>query len=92
MGTVRFSPSFGHANDLKGYNHPAIKPDSGGNMFALGVAYIFSKRTEAVAYYTQVSNQANGQYQFGLNPILPGVAITPGADSRGFMVGIRHLF
>ncbi|MDP1652281.1 MAG: porin [Rhodocyclaceae bacterium] len=75
------------------YGQAGDVTDSGGNtgakMFALGYEHSLSKRTTVKAVWSQISNEADAAYDFGVNSV---GGILPGADPKGFQVGVRHSF
>ena len=62
-----------------------LQPDCDVN--AVGYFYNWSKRSQFIATYVKVDNNAVGSCKFGSNGV--GGA---GSDKEGFGVGIRHLF
>jgi predicted porin len=63
----------------------------GANYWALGYIYRFSKRTEGFITAYNLDNKASGQYS--TQPVVGSAAsIAPGAETRGFGVGLLHLF
>jgi len=74
---------YGRAGDIKGAG------DTGAKLFALGYEHSLSKRTTVKAVYSQIRNEASAYYDFGVNSV---GGIFPGADPKGFQVGVRHTF
>ena len=68
-----------------GANGAATQPECDVN--AIGYFYNFSRRSQLVATYVSVDNNAAGVCKFGSNDV--GGA---GADREGFGVGIKHVF
>ena len=58
-------------------------------MWTAGIGYNLSKRTATYLMYSHIRNDGHAANNFVYNP-LPTVA--PGADPRGFTLGIRHVF
>jgi predicted porin len=54
--------------------------------------YELSKRTSVHARYSKLTNQANINTNFYINPVNNGVATAAGSDYTGYMVGLRHTF
>ena len=65
--------------------------NTGARQWTLGYEHALSKRTSLYALYTQISNDANAGYTFGVNG-LGGGAATVGADPQGFALGMYHNF
>ncbi len=63
--------------------------DTGAKMFALGYEHSLSKRTTLKAVWSQIKNESFAAYDFGVNSV---GGIFPGADPKGFQVGVRHTF
>jgi len=55
----------------------------------VGYSYSFSRRTDAYAFHTRVSNEARGSYQFAN---AAGLGAAPGSRSVGYLLGLRHTF
>ncbi len=66
----------------------ASERDTDGDAINLGVFYTMPKGTELRATYSEVGNEANAQYNFGINYAGGGV----GEDVEMFAVGIVHWF
>lgn len=73
--------------------------DTGAKFLSLRYAFNLSKRTAVYAIYSQVTNDAKGNYDFSaIDPVLAGgtgggnATIAAGADPRAVGVGIRHTF
>lgn len=63
--------------------------DTGAKMFAIGYEHSLSKRTTLKAVWSQIKNDKFAAYDFGVNSV---GGILPGADPKGFQVGVRHTF
>jgi predicted porin len=74
---------YGKAGDISSTS------DTGATMFALGYEHSLSKRTVVKAVWSQISNDKAAFYDFGVNSV---GGIMPGADPKGFQVGVRHSF
>jgi predicted porin len=74
---------YGKAGDVSG------ESNTGATMFALGYEHSLSKRTVVKAVWSQISNDKAALYDFGVNSV---GGIMPGADPKGFQVGVRHSF
>jgi predicted porin len=66
--------------------------DGGAHEWVAGYGYQLSKRTEVYGVYVRITNGATASYDFGTNAIGGIVATTPGADPRGFALGVKHIF
>lgn len=81
---------------------PGVSCDDKANMWTAAYYYSFSKRTMLKAYYAQIKNKDDANYDFflGIRPIgtttavgtLTASGLPDGADPRGFGVGFRHVF
>jgi predicted porin len=81
----------GNANT--GQCAPSNVNATGAKQWSLAYHYFFSKRTMLQAYWTRISNDAQGRYDFDVNPVVNDVALrAPGADPTGIGAGIRHGF
>jgi len=67
---------------------PATTTGLGASQVTLGYNYAITKTADVFASYYQVTNKAAGTY--GAFPVLSG--INPGADTKGFGVGILYTF
>ena len=81
------------ANDASGASTQKIGfvkrgPDSGATHVTLGYDYALSKRSSVYAYYTRLHNEANGLYDFAINPL----TVSAGATLKGSAFGMRHAF
>jgi predicted porin len=72
----------------------ALTNDLGAQQYALGYAYHLAKSTQVYAYYTQIMNDDDARYTFGVAGAAAVVgANTPaGADPIAVGLGIRHAF
>jgi len=61
----------------------------GARQVSVGYSYSFSRRTDAYAFHTRVSNEARGSYQFAN---AAGLGAAPGSRSVGYLLGLRHTF
>ncbi len=61
----------------------------GARQYSLGYSYTFSKRTDLYWFYTRVTNDARGSYQFANSA---GLGAAPGSANIGYISGIRHTF
>ncbi|NEX63738.1 porin [Noviherbaspirillum galbum] len=64
-------------------------PGTDARYVALGYGYTFSKRTEAYAMFTKISNGGNSRNDFAVNGI---GGVTNGASPQGLAVGMIHSF
>lgn len=62
---------------------------SGANQISLRYGYDLSKRTQAFAMYSALSNDANGQYALSAGQTIASAA---GAKLSGFGAGLQHSF
>jgi predicted porin len=79
----RFGASYAKMGDLGTY------ADTGATQISLRYGYNFSKRTEAYAMYSKLTNKKYGQYNFSAGNTIVSSA---GASMSGFGVGIAHSF
>ena len=79
----RFGVAYAKAGDL-GNNL-----NTGATQLSLRYGYNFSKRTEAYAMYSKISNKLNGLYDFSAGNTLNGAT---GAVRTGFGLGVVHSF
>jgi len=89
MGQIAIVGQYGRAGAVTDVN------DSKAKMYSIGAEYSLSKRTMIKANYAQISNDANANYDFGVNSVGANTAAAgpaAGADPKGFQVGIRHTF
>ncbi len=82
--TGKIVAQYGKAGDISGTSN------TGAKMFALGYEHSLSKRTIVKAVWSQISNEAAANYDFGINAV--GLGTGTGADPRGFQMGVRHSF
>lgn len=80
----RLIAQYGKAGDITGTTN------TGAKQFALGYEHSLSKRTMIKAVWSQITNEANANYDFGVNAV--NTAPFNGADPKGFQVGVRHSF
>ena len=97
FGPHNFFVQYAQANKLKGSVCDSIScDDTKARFWSAGYNYSLSKRTMIKTYYASIRNDQNANYDFYTAPIggTPGssTALAPGADPRGFGVGIRHVF
>ena len=88
---VRFS--YMDADELEcdaGVCTAADERDTDADAINLGVFYTMPAGTELRATYSEVSNEANAGYDFGINAAAAGAAM--GQDIEMFAVGIVHWF
>ncbi|MCG9051692.1 porin [Laribacter hongkongensis] len=64
--------------------------NTGANQWTLSGTYDLSKRTQAYAFYTRISNDENAKINFANNPIAGGVGA--GSNPTGFGLGLKHTF
>ncbi|MCG9098362.1 porin [Laribacter hongkongensis] len=64
--------------------------DSGANQWTVAGTYDLSKRTQAYAFYTRISNDDKTKINFANNPIAGGVGA--GSNPTGFGLGLKHTF
>jgi predicted porin len=83
VGSGKIIAQYGQAGDVTDTS------DTGAKMIAVGYEHSLSKRTMLKAVYSQVRNEASAYYDFGVNAV---GNIMPGADPKGFQVGVRHSF
>ena len=67
----------------------AIERDTDADAINVGVFYTMPAGTELRATYSEVSNEANAGYDFGINGGNPGQT---GTDIEMFAIGIVHWF
>jgi predicted porin len=61
----------------------------GARQFSIGYSETLSRRTDLYAFYTRVSNDSRGNYQFAN---AAGIGAAPGSSSIGYLLGVRHTF
>jgi predicted porin len=61
----------------------------GARQVSIGYSETLSRRTDLYAFYTRVSNDSRGSYQFAN---AAGIGAAPGSSSIGYVLGIRHTF
>jgi predicted porin len=66
-------------------------PNTGATQVSLRYGYNFSKRTEAYAMYSKISNKLNGLYDFSAGNTV-GPATLVGAARTGLGFGVAHSF
>lgn len=67
--------------------------DRGASAYALRYGYNMSKRTQAYALYSRISNDSNGNYDFGAGTGIGNQqAVSAGSNISAFGVGLRHSF
>jgi predicted porin len=82
-GAGTIAATYTKAGDLSGVSA------SGASQISLRYGYMMSKRTEAYAMITDISNDANATYNFSDVPTIAGTA---GSSVKGYGVGVRHTF
>ena len=65
--------------------------NTGANQVTLGYEHTVFKGAVVYGYWTKVTNQANANYRFGVNP-LTVTAADRGADASAFVVGMAYSF
>lgn len=83
MDAHRFGGAFVKMGDLGSYK------DTGATQLSLRYGFNFSKRTEAYAMYSAITNAKYGQYNFSAGNTLTSSA---GAKLTGFGAGVSHSF
>lgn len=83
MGLNNFGASFVSMGDV------GSAASSGATQFSLRYGYDFSKRTQAFAMYSALSNKAAGQYALSAGTAIASAA---GAKYSGFGAGVQHSF
>jgi predicted porin len=83
MGPHNVGATFVKAGDLGSFK------DTGATQLSLRYGFNFSKRTEAFAMYSAVSNKTYGQYNFSAGNT---IASSAGAKLSGFGAGVIHSF
>jgi predicted porin len=79
----RFGAAYVNMGDLGTYK------DTGATQLSVRYGYNFSKRTEAYAMYSKLSNKKYGQYNFSAGNTITSSA---GASMSGFGAGVVHSF
>ncbi|MDO8439437.1 MAG: porin [Telluria sp.] len=80
-------------NARSGQCAPAAVATTGARQLALLYHYTFSKRTMLLAFYSTIFNEANGRYDYDVNPLVPALAArAPGSHLRALALGIRHSY
>ncbi|WP_137938417.1 porin [Chitinivorax sp. B] len=88
IGAIQLRAAFVEARKLKSNSAVETTDDTKAKQFMLGAGYAFSKRTEAMAFYTKIDNQKNAAFDFDTNAL----GVTVGQDPEAFGVGLRHKF
>jgi predicted porin len=65
--------------------------DTGATQVTVGYEHTVFKGAVVYAYWTRVTNQANANYRFGVNPLTVSAA-DRGADPSGFVLGMAYSF
>ncbi|HXU92330.1 MAG TPA: porin [Gallionella sp.] len=69
---------------------------TGARQISVGYDHSLSKRTTVYVQYTQLHNDANGDYQLSANgtgvPALPAPTSTGGSKPSAFSLGLKHTF
>ena len=68
-----------------------VGPDSGARQYTLGYEHNVAAGLQLYAYWTKISNQANANYRFGVNP-LNLAAADKGASPSGIVLGLVYDF
>lgn len=66
--------------------------NTGAKQVTVYYGYDLSKRTSILARYSRLSNEANVNNVWNVNPVNNGVNPGIGSDYTGYMVGLRHTF
>jgi predicted porin len=85
VGAGRVMASWAKQNDRTTSNSDAT-------LMALGYDHFLSKRTDVYTAVAYIKNQNDGQYIPGTAGNPGGFGATPGKNTNGFMVGVRHRF
>ena len=91
MGANQIYLQFAKAKNTTG-SAAVAGDDTSAKQATLGYAYSLSKRTTAHAYYTKITNAAQGSYDFYVNGLGGSTGVANGADPVGYGVGLRHTF
>jgi predicted porin len=85
IGSGRIVTSISHSDD---------RTDANGDMtqFAIGYNYFLSKRTDIYTVAAHINNKGPAQNAIGVASASGGFTASPGQNSRGLQVGIRHKF
>jgi hypothetical protein len=83
MGANVFGATYAVASDLGSF------ASTGATQYSLRYGYTLSKRTEAYAMYSSLTNNTYGQYNFSAGNTLTSSA---GAKLSGFGFGVAHSF
>lgn len=100
FGNVRLLASYHQAQKVKGCSASnGVGPgaangcdNTGSRGWTVGANYLFSKRTHATLYYTQIRNQANQTSDYVAGGWTASTGLARGADPRMFGVGLVHNF
>lgn len=80
-------------NARSGQCAPTAVATTGARQLALLYHYTLSKRTMLLAFYSTIFNEANGRYDYDVNPLGPALAArAPGSHLRALALGIRHSY
>lgn len=70
-----------------------LDKNTGAKGVMLRYGYNFSKRTQAYALYSKLTNDSNANYDFHVGSVVAATGVTSvGADPTSFGVGLRHSF
>lgn len=100
MGAHEIAGMYAVANDgsVSTLSGTDTAQDRGANQFGLRYAYNLSKRTQAYAAYSRITNKANGNYDFAAGTAAAQsntaavAGVSAGSDPQAFGVGLRHSF
>ena len=94
---------YGKAGKVKGSAPPSVSvggsdgatlivgDSTGASQVTVGYEHTLFKGAQVYAYWTKVSNQANANYRFGVNPLTVAAA-GRGADPSGVVLGLAYDF
>lgn len=90
MGANEFALAWAKAKDLEGgIPSGASLADTGAKQISLRYGYNFSKRTQAYAIYSKITNESAAAFDFSTGAV---GGFTAGADPTAFGAGLRHTF
>lgn len=90
LGAFNIKAGYGKLGKLKNGTENAAKA----KQWLVGATYDLSKRTQAYAYGTKITNNSGAAVNFAVNPIFsPGTtALAAGNDPSAFGIGLKHAF
>lgn len=95
FGAFSLKAGYGRLGQLKGSATPSTAK---AKQWLLGATYDLSKRTQAYAYATKITNNSGANVNFAVNPVFTSgvgttaAALAAGNDPSAFGIGLKHAF